>query len=209
MEYLDYSQQANWEPHSSFESPIDLTVSQNLHQSFTQQPLSLTFTANELLVNKEQANGDQFLAQGSLNIGGQKFELQRLHFHDGSEHTINGQHFDGEIHLVYQNAAQANLVLAILCEVAPDFQEQLPLSQIYQEQASSSDLAELLPDELSYYTYTGSLTTPPLQTGVTWVVLAQPHLISKESKAALHSNYPDNHRELQAVNDRKVQFFQQ
>lgn len=209
MEYLDYSQQASWEPHSNFESPIDLTVAQNLQQAFTQQPLSLTFMANKPLFKKEQANGDQFLAGGVLTIGAQEFQLQRLHLHDGSEHTINGQHFDGEIHLVFQNTAQENLVLALLCEVAPESQEQVPLTQIYQEQADSSDLAALLPNDLSYYTYTGSLTTPPLQTGVTWVVLAQPHLISKGSKTALHTDYPDNHRELQPVNGRKVEFFQQ
>ena len=32
---------------------------------------------------------------------GDKFEIAQFHFHSPSEHTINGEHFDVEIHFVH------------------------------------------------------------------------------------------------------------
>lgn len=207
MNYLDYSLQTKWESLTKFESPINLDSVSAKAAPLTAQPLKLNFAENGKLVKQQQINGDQFLASGSLQVGQQEYQLQRLHFHDGSEHTLDGKQLAGEIHLVYQNQTGNTLVLAILCQVTKDLSETLPLSQIYQEKSSISELAELLPTDLSYFTYVGSLTTPPLQPDVTWIVLKTPHLISASSQAALHTDYPDNHRQTQPVNGRKVLYF--
>ncbi|KAG5849309.1 hypothetical protein ANANG_G00108570 [Anguilla anguilla] len=41
----------------------------------------------------------------------------------------------------------------------------------------------LLPSSLSYWTYPGSLTTPPLLESVTWIVLKEPIRVSEKQMA--------------------------
>ncbi|KRN81405.1 carbonic anhydrase family protein [Ligilactobacillus acidipiscis] len=207
MEYLDYALQDSWKSYSNFESPINIELPVAESKTLQQQALTFTFNASDQIIKKRQPNGDQFLATGELLVGKHKYQLQRLHFHDGSEHTLNGQQFDGEIHLVYQDENNANLVLAILCQVDKNSVEKLPLSKIYQEQVSVSELEQVLPDDLSHVTYVGSLTTPPLMADVTWIVLTQPHFISAASKAAFHDGYPNNHRKIQPLNGRKLTYY--
>lgn len=207
MEYLDYALQNSWESLSNLESPIDIDLTLTTHNPLDKQPLALTFASNKQIIKKIQANGDQFLASGTLTIADDKYELQRIHFHDGSEHTLKGHRLDGEIHFVYQNENGANLVLALLCQVNDQQTERLALNQIYSEDAQINELSRLLPDDLSHVTYTGSLTTPPLTADVTWVVLTTPHYISNSSKKALHNDYPENHRETQPLNGREVIYY--
>ncbi|HIZ96025.1 MAG TPA: carbonic anhydrase family protein [Candidatus Ligilactobacillus excrementavium] len=207
MEYLDYALQNSWESLSNLESPIDIDLTLATNKSLDKQPLALTFASNKQIKKKIQANGDQFLASGTLTIADDKYELQRIHFHDGSEHTLQGRRLDGEIHFVYQNENGANLVLALLCQVNDQQAKHLPLNQIYTEDAQVNELSKLLPDDLSHVTYTGSLTTPPLKADVTWIVLTTPHYISTSSKKALHNDYPENHREIQPLNGREVTYY--
>ena len=41
----------------------------------------------------------------TLKIRNSIYTLQQYHFHAPSEHTLNGQHYDLEVHLVHANAA--------------------------------------------------------------------------------------------------------
>lgn len=209
MQYLDYGLQDSWESLTQDESPIDLKLNEIQQIPWTTQPLKIVFKPNDPITKKVQENGDQFLAHGSLELGSEHYTLQRLHFHDGSEHTFNGQRLDGEIHLVYQGENDQNLVLAILCQIQEEQPEKLPLSRIYSGRAESEEVAQLFSSDLSYVRYTGSLTTPPLAPNVTWIVMTSPHPISPASKEALHLDYPENHRKLQAQNGRKIVLYQQ
>jgi carbonic anhydrase len=49
-----------------------------------------------------------------------------------------------------------------------------------QPPATQIDLASLLPPTRSYYTYMGSLTTPPCSEGVLWLVMKQPVQVSQD-----------------------------
>ena len=42
------------------------------------------------------------------------------------------------------------------------------------------DISKILPEDKSYFTYPGSLTTPPLFESVTWVVFKDPIEMSEE-----------------------------
>ena len=66
------------------------------------------------------------------------------------------------------------------------------------------DLAELLPSERSYYTYMGSLTTPPCSEGVLWMVMKTPVPVSPDQIAIFARLYPMNARPVQAASGRLI-----
>src|SRR4029434_3373225 len=56
---------------------------------------------------------------------------------------------------------------------------------------------DLLPKTKGYYTFSGSLTTPPCSEDVTWFVLKTPVSISAAQVARFASSYPMNARPVQ------------
>ena len=65
-------------------------------------------------------------------------------------------------------------------------------------------LGDLLPDQRSYYTYMGSLTTPPCSEGVLWMVMKTPVAISAEQLAIFSRLYPMNARPVQSAAGRLI-----
>ena len=64
---------------------------------------------------------------------------------------------------------------------------------------------DLLPaNRAAYYTFTGSLTTPPCSEGVTWFVLKNPTSISNAEVARFAKLYPTNARPTQPLNGREI-----
>jgi carbonic anhydrase len=63
---------------------------------------------------------------------------------------------------------------------------------------------DLLPKNLSAYSYDGSLTTPPCSEGVKWFVLTTPVRVSAEQIAAFRAVVHDNNRPVQPLNARTV-----
>jgi carbonic anhydrase len=66
------------------------------------------------------------------------------------------------------------------------------------------DPAALLPAERGYYTYMGSLTTPPCSEGVVWMVMKQAVTISPEQIGVFTRLYPMNARPVQAASGRMI-----
>ena len=61
-----------------------------------------------------------------------------------------------------------------------------------------------LPAKRGYYTFSGSLTTPPCTEDVLWLVLKTPEPISKEQLAGFGTIYKNNVRPVQPVNNRVI-----
>jgi len=68
----------------------------------------------------------------------------------------------------------------------------------------SLNVKDLLPSNLGYYTFAGSLTTPPCSEGVTWYVLKTPATLSSGQVAAFAKIYPLNARPIQPTNGREI-----
>jgi carbonic anhydrase len=66
------------------------------------------------------------------------------------------------------------------------------------------DLSTLLPSTRSYYTYMGSLTTPPCTEEVLWLVMKQPVQVSQEQINIFSRLYRNNARPIQPGNGRLV-----
>src|SRR5262249_16344247 len=66
------------------------------------------------------------------------------------------------------------------------------------------DLTHLLPADRGYYTFPGSLTTPPCTENVTWFVLKQTLNLASEEIERFCQRYPNNARPTQPLHDRIV-----
>ncbi len=146
-----------------------------------------------------------------LTVMGKRHELIQLHFHRPSEERINGRGYDMVAHLVHRNAEGQLAVVAVLMEKGSEHPliqtlwNNLPLEQnIEVTPEESIDLSKLLPENRAYWTYMGSLTTPPCTEGVLWMVLKQPVQVAAEQVAIFSRVYRNNARPLQPVNGRLI-----
>lgn len=151
-----------------------------------------------------------------------------LHFHAPSEHTFNGKHCDLELHIVHKYSDDQTLgaVLGIMFSTVDDgsldsdkdnlFLESLKphLATTEGTQADSVDMAKFL-SEINFnefYSYEGSLTTPPCTEGIKWTILKEVRPISKrqlEWFQGMGSPSPDeklqgNNRRVQPILERTV-----
>jgi len=147
----------------------------------------------------------------SIVVGGHRYELIQFHFHHPSEEAIAGKHFDMVIHMVHKDAEGHLAVVAVLLSAG----SANPVVQTLWDSLSAQEgklatipitlnPAALLPADQHYYTFAGSLTTPPCTEGVRWFVLKSPLDISVEQERTFAILYPNNARPLQPLNGRVV-----
>ncbi len=152
------------------------------------------------------------LGDSSINLTGKNYELVQFHFHRPSEEKINGQRFDMVAHLVHRSDEGQLAVVAVLLERGsenPFIQtvwNNLPLEKKTSVTPPNTllDLSTLLPSTRSYYTYMGSLTTPPCTEEVLWLVMKQPVQVSQEQINIFSRLYRNNARPIQPGNGRLV-----
>ena len=147
----------------------------------------------------------------SIEVMGRRFELLQFHFHRPSEERINGRQFDMVAHLVHRDLEGKLAVVAVLLDrgsVQPIVQtvwNNLPLEKGEEQPAKAMiDLNGLLPAERGYFTYMGSLTTPPCSEGVLWMVMQTPVSISPEQIGIFARLYPMNARPTQSASGRLI-----
>ncbi|XP_067235108.1 uncharacterized protein ca12 isoform X2 [Chanodichthys erythropterus] len=142
-----------------------------------------------------------------------RYSAAQLHFHwgssslfTGSEHTVNGKRFAGEMHVVHFNSDKyPNISMAVdkhdglavlgvfieIGEFNPAFDKFFKyINGIkYRDQkiqVPAFNIRALLPIRLDeYYRYDGSLTTPPCYPSVLWTVFRKPVTISRKQFVAL------------------------
>jgi carbonic anhydrase len=156
-----------------------------------------------------------------LIVGEQRYQLTQLHFHRPSEEYIAGKPFDMVAHLMYQTtegkvvgvavllkAGNPNLTIQQIWDHMPKTESKVLTDYSHQEQEIAGveiNPAGLLPDDVGYYTYMGSVTAPPCTEGVRWYVLKNPVDISAKQIQAFAKLYPHDVRPLQPLNGRVVQ----
>ena len=149
----------------------------------------------------------------TITVDGKQYELLQFHFHNPSEEKINGHRFDMVAHLVHKDANGKLAVVAVLLKSGPanrlveTLWKSLPgeKGKEVEVQGVRINAMDLLPaNRARYYTFTGSLTTPPCSEDVTWFVLKTPTTISKDEVARFARLYPMNARPTQALNGREV-----
>jgi carbonic anhydrase len=182
-------------------SPADLPV---LKFNYKAVPLNIIDNGHTIQIN--------YPVGSTLSVGDKTYSLQQIHFHHPSEEHINGQASDMVAHFVHSDS-QGNLaVVAVLLKKGSEnpliatLWKNIPSAK---EKAVSvpgvqADVTNLLPSDHGYYTFVGSLTTPPCSEGVTWYVMKQQTSISASEIATFAKFYPKNARPIQPLNDRKL-----
>ncbi|CAH1155584.1 unnamed protein product [Phaedon cochleariae] len=187
-------------------NPVDLkTLNTNRKLQWKYVPENTDEVSNQGYGWKVQVNGE-----GSELTGGPldgKYVLEQFHCHwgesndRGSEHTINGETFAGELHLVHWNSTKYRTfadaakypdglaVLGVFLQPGrkhPELEKvvaQLNRIEYKGENAKINvplNPAQFLPSNSGYYTYHGSLTTPPCSECVIWIVFKEPIEVSHD-----------------------------
>ena len=150
-------------------------------------------------------------AGNAIEVGGKRFELLQFHFHRPSEERIDGRQFELSLHLVHKDAQGRLAVVALLFDkgqanpVLQKVWNNLPLER--NEEAAARvplELNELLPADRRYFTFMGSLTTPPCSEGVQWIVMRQPVTLTAEQIDIFARIYPMNARPVQQASGRRI-----
>ncbi|XP_075215592.1 carbonic anhydrase 2-like [Lycorma delicatula] len=221
----------------SRQSPVDVkTTVATSDTSLQSRPLTWYYkpTICKSIVNpgygwRVDVHNDE---HGSELIGGplgSKYKLEQFHCHwgrdskSGSEHTVDGKAYSGELHLVHWNcrkyktfaeAAQhpdGLAVLGVFFEVGEDKHDEVEkivsLIQhiVYRgeekEITKNIDPTNLLPKRTHYWTYLGSLTTPPCTESVTWIIFKEPIKVSEEQLAVFRSMRSYSQQEMCPVDE--------
>lgn len=192
-----------------YQSPIDIrrTVKADLPPiQFAYKPVPLSIVDNGHSIKVDTAGA------GGISIDGENYDLVQFHFHKPSEEKIAGKTFDMVAHLVHQSKAGKLAVVAVLMDAGKEqplirtLWTHLPLEK--NKPVSRTDVVidpgRILPANRSYYTFLGSLTTPPCSEGVLWLVLKNSVQVSKEQLAGFATIYRNNVRPVQPVNGRVI-----
>lgn len=148
----------------------------------------------------------------NISFRGRTYDLQQFHFHTLSEHTIRGSHGVMEMHGVFQDASDY-VVVGVLFELGKHenafiqtlIDAGLPVKNGDATQSGTPiNFQAGLTNTRHYYSYSGSLTTPPCSETVDWVVLAQRAKMSPDQYSAFRDILGNNFRPLQATNGRVV-----
>ncbi|KAG8437421.1 hypothetical protein GDO86_008209 [Hymenochirus boettgeri] len=163
--------------------------------------INLSNNGHSVMVEFDDNDDKTVISGGPLDGS---YRLKQFHFHwgtqqnSGSEHTVDGKSFPCELHLVHWNAkayssfgeaASASdglVVIGVFLETGGNhpglnrLTDALYMVKFKGTRAQFDNFNPkcLLPSNLEYWTYPGSLTTPPLNESVTWIVLKEPIKVS-------------------------------
>jgi carbonic anhydrase len=153
-------------------------------------------------------------APGSwIDVGGARYDLVQFHFHKPSEEKVDGKPHAMVAHLVHKNAEGKLAVVAVLLDgggsnaTIDSIWKNVPKEKLKETVVANTtvDADALLPKDRGYYTFQGSLTTPPCSEDVTWLVLKDPVKIADAEISQFGHIYPMNARPTQSLNGRLVQ----
>jgi len=191
------------------QSPIDIKDARKadlptLKFDYHAVPLNIIDNGHTIQVN--------YAPGSTLTVGENIYTLKQFHFHHPSEEQVDGKNLRLVAHLVHADADGHLAVVAVLFELrsANPLIETL-WTNIPSEKEKPLDIPsvsiqvhDLLPNKRDYFTYAGSLTTPPCSEGVSWFVLKSYATVSPQQVAAFAKIYPMNARPIQPTNGREI-----
>jgi carbonic anhydrase len=193
------------------QSPINIekTVVKDLPElkfEYKDAPLKVTDTGHSIQVNAASGSG-------GLTVGADHYDFVQVHFHEPSEERVHGKHYSMVAHIVHKNAKGELAVVAVLIRTGktndflqPIFGNFPPKGTAETDVAGKTfNVGQLLPAHRGYYTFDGSLTTPPCSENVRWFVLKTPVEVSDAQLQAFKARYTHTNRPTQPLNGRVIE----
>ena len=173
-----------------------------LSVDYKEGPLKMLNNGHTIQVNVEPGS--------TLTIGKESFDLLQFHFHRPSEEQVEGKNAAMVAHFVHKSKEGKLAVIGVMLNEGKDsaaiktlwanlppkeMEEFLPPKVMFNP-------GSMLPKELGFYNYEGSLTTPPCTEGVQFYILKTPAELSKQQLAKFP--FKLNARPVQSLNGRKI-----
>jgi carbonic anhydrase len=191
------------------QSPIDIKDAKKadlpaLRLDYNSVPLGIIDNGHTVVIS--------YAPGSTLTVGDKVYKLTQFHFHHPSEENINGKKFDMVAHLVHADAEGRLAVVAVLFEkgaanpLLETLWKNIPAEtgKAVALSSMSVNVKDLLPADFGYYTFSGSLTTPPCTEGVTWYVLKTTSSLSPQQLVSFAKLYPANNRPIQPTFQREI-----
>ena len=192
----------------SHQSPIDISMPRHAQQQ------QLVFHYQSGLV-RALDNGHTIQVNvppgNELHLNGRTYYLNHLHFHDPSEHHVDGRTYPMEIHLVHRDRKGHVVVIGVFIATGSpnqslaDIWAMLPMKAGELGAEHPFNPQDLIPHNTHHFSYHGSLTTPPCTEGVQWIVLRDPTVMSTQQIEQFASIIGQNARPVQPLHGRGVQ----
>ncbi|KAL4613690.1 carbonic anhydrase 5A, mitochondrial isoform X1 [Arapaima gigas] len=154
-----------------------------------------------LVLCEDTAGACSALSGGPLH---DQYQLHQFHFHwgdsdnRGSEHSVDQNLYPAELHFVHWNSSQCRVfedamkednglvVIGVFLKRHKGLQKLLDILPAVRHKGGAVEFTDfdphcLLPECMEeYWTYPGSLTTPPMTEGVTWIIMRHPIEVSQD-----------------------------
>ncbi|MGA3069409.1 MAG: carbonic anhydrase family protein [Terracidiphilus sp.] len=194
------------------QSPLDI---RGAHLNKALQPIEFHYIAGAVKLENDGHTVAVRVDPGSYMVaGGVRYELVEYDFHHPSEEAVKGKLADMEVHLLHRSADGKLAVVAVrlnedagnpnavLATLWPHLPTRAGASEKVTEMVNPGGL---LPADRGYWTYLGSLTTPPCTEGVRWFVFEQELSISRDQLRAFAGLFSVNTRPLQDPHGRRIE----
>jgi len=191
------------------QTPIDLKLGHSISADFPQAEFHYDQGQLTVLDHDDQTTKDDG-AGNYIVVGGIRYQLINDHFHAPSEHTIDGQSFPLELHLVHKSSDGKLGVVGVLVKAGAANQGLLKPPSYDNYNGIVMYPNQLLPASGRQLRYFGSLTTPACGQGVLWTVMKQPITMSQQQidaiKASINGCWgtDNNARPVQPLNNRFI-----
>lgn len=194
------------------QSPVDI---RNARLDPALKPIEFHYLAGPATIENNGNTVEVHPYPGSYIVaGGVRYNLVEMDFHHPSEHTVHNKLSDMEVQLLHRSADGKLAVLAVFLSEGQGFPN-ATLATLWQHLPTQPGQSEkitdmvnpggLIPADRGYWTYTGSLTTPPCTEGVRWFVLEQAVSISRSQYNGFTALYNRNTRTTQDLHGRKIE----
>lgn len=190
------------------QSPIDV------NSSFTSESPKSVFMdygdTGVTIVNNGHTIQINYDSGSSTFMNGHEYNLLQFHFHTPSENTVNGSQYPMEMHLVHADEHGKLLVVGLLFEEGDEnplfakFWDFLPRHNGEVPSDLRISITDIMPAETDFFTFDGSLTTPPCSEGVQWFMMEEPAEASRAQMDKFMSIFGPNARPTQPLNGRII-----
>lgn len=206
---LDPAYQACAKGHE--QSPVDI---RGAHLNKGLKPIEYHYISGPVTVENNGRTIVVLVNPGSyIMADGVRYDLEQFEFHHPSESPVRGKLTDMDVELLHKSAdgkmaivevrlamdrGNANAVLAMLWP-------HLPKSGSTAKVTEMVNATGFLPADPGYWTYTGSLPTPPCTEGVRWFVYENEISVSLDQLRAFQALFRVNSRPLQDPHGRRIE----